>query len=187
MKKYSVQTSEMVSDARLNHNACYVLTGQTQLCFKMCCVDRLKMFRDDMKNSCWGLIYKPDICDVVTHLEGWASAPREFCWCKILRALDLPICALCIVAGQELLWHRRHWPKACAVVGATGRHGTERGNPRHPTFEESHEWCLNCLRVGKNMYFRSLSIPTLCNAVNFYRIWLELLVPGNCRSFPRTF
>ena len=35
MKKYSVQTSEMVSDARLNHNACYVLTGQTQLCFKM--------------------------------------------------------------------------------------------------------------------------------------------------------
>ena len=35
--------------------------------------------------------------------------------------------------------------------------------------------CPSCLRVGKNMYFRSLSIPTLCNAVKFYRIWLDCL------------
>ena len=47
--------------------------------------------------------------------------------------------------------------------------------------------CPSCLRVGKNMYFRSLSIPTLCNAVKFYRIWLELLVPGNYRSFHELF
>ena len=26
----------------------------------------------------------------------------------------------------------------CRVVGATGRHGIERGNPTHPAFEESH-------------------------------------------------
>ena len=47
--------------------------------------------------------------------------------------------------------------------------------------------CPSCLRVGKNMYFRSLSIPTLCNAVKFYRIWLGLLVPGNYRSFHELF
>jgi len=120
-KNFSVQTSEMVSDARLNHNACSVLTGQTQLCFKMCCVDRLKMFRDDMKNSCWGLIYKPDICDVVTHLEGWASAPREFCWVQNPPRAGSPhLCLVhsswpgAVVAPQALTQSvcrsRRYWP-----------------------------------------------------------------------------
>ena len=37
-----------------------------------------------------------------------------------------------VVAPQALI------QSVCRVVGATGRHGTERGNPTHPAFEESH-------------------------------------------------
>ena len=82
MKKCSVQTSEMVSDARLNHNACYILTGQAQLCFKMCCVDRLKMFRDEViwkiDAEVW---YINQIFVMWSHIwRDEPAPPREFCW-----------------------------------------------------------------------------------------------------------
>ena len=58
-----------------------------------------------------------------------------------------------------LVWGRCNtadWIQSvCRVAGATGHHGTERGNPRHPTFEASHERHPNCLCVGRNIQLGS--------------------------------
>ena len=59
--------------------------------------------------------------------ESWQNPPRA--------GLHPSLC----IAGQELLWCRDpRIQSVCRIVGATGRHGTERGNPAHPAFEEPH-------------------------------------------------
>ena len=69
----------------------------------------------------------------------------------------------------------------CRVVGATGRHGTERGNPTHPAFEEM----VSCVQVRTCM----LEAPNRCQLfetqTGFTEAALEMLIPGNYLSFTK--
>ena len=94
-------------------------------------------------------------------------------------ALDLPICAVhsswpgAVVAPQALI------QSVCRVVGATGRHGTERGNPTHPAFEEM----VSCVPVRTCM----LEAYNRCQQmVSSFRSWLEMLFLGNYLIVLRT-